>query len=53
VLVPGNPVKMTKVAQGPESYPPTIGEHTASVLRSDLGLSDAEIEKLRAQGVVN
>lgn len=53
VLVPGNPVKMTKVAQGPESYPPTIGEHTEQVLRAELGLSDSEIEKLRADGVVN
>jgi formyl-CoA transferase len=31
---------------------PTLGQHTRDVLAQDLGLSDAEIEALRADGVV-
>lgn len=53
VLIPGNPVKMTKVAEGPETRPAYVGEHTETVLRADLGLSDGEIAKLRAAGVVS
>ncbi len=53
VLIPGNPVKMTKVAEGPETRPAWVGEHTEEVLRTDLGLSDAEIAKLRDAGVVS
>jgi len=32
--------------------PPRLGEHTREVLNGILGLSDAEIDRLRAQGVV-
>src|SRR5438874_11406037 len=28
VLVPGNPVKMSRVAEGPETRVPRVGEHT-------------------------
>lgn len=52
VLVPGNPVKMSDVADGPDSMPPMLGEHTQSILRAELGLSDDEINRLRAQGVI-
>jgi hypothetical protein len=30
-----------------------VGEHTADVLRTDLGLSDDELASLRADGVIN
>jgi formyl-CoA transferase len=53
VLVPGNPVKLSKMAEGPETPPPTTGEHTAQVLRAELGLDDAALEALRDKGVVN
>ena len=33
VLVPGNPVKLSKMAEGPETRVPWVGEHTAAVLR--------------------
>ena len=33
VLVPGNPVKLTNVAEGPETRMPWLGEHTDAVLR--------------------
>lgn len=32
--------------------PPLLGEHTDSVLRSTLGLSDTEIQALRAEGAI-
>ena len=53
VLVPGNPVQLSKVAVGPETYPPRIGEHTAALLSAELGLSETELEKLRAEGAIN
>ncbi len=52
ILVPGNPVKMSKVAEGPESYPPTVGEHTDEVLRAELGLDDGQLARLRTDGVI-
>jgi crotonobetainyl-CoA:carnitine CoA-transferase CaiB-like acyl-CoA transferase len=52
VLVPGNPVKMSKVAEGPETRVPWVGEHTAEVLRSELGLTDRELGDLRSAGIV-
>ncbi len=53
VLIPGNPVKLSGVAQGPESYPATVGQHTAEVLGDVLGLSEPELATLRAAGVIN
>ena len=52
ILVPGNPVKMSAVAEGPESRVPWLGEHTDEVLVAELGLGDADIAKLRAEGVI-
>ena len=40
VLIPGNPVKLSAVAEGPETRVPWVGEHTAEVLEAELGLSD-------------
>ena len=53
VLIPGNPVKLSGVAEGPETRVPWLGEHTAEVLAAELGLSAAEIDALRADGVVS
>ena len=47
VLVPGNPIKMSKVAEGPETRVPWLGEHTDEVLRQELGCDDAELAALR------
>jgi crotonobetainyl-CoA:carnitine CoA-transferase CaiB-like acyl-CoA transferase len=52
VLIPGNPVKLSGVAEGPETRVPWIGEHTDEVLAAELGLSASEIDALRADGVV-
>ena len=51
-LMPGNPVKLTKVAEGPETRVPWIGEHTDEVLRSELGLDEAALAVLHADGVI-
>jgi crotonobetainyl-CoA:carnitine CoA-transferase CaiB-like acyl-CoA transferase len=52
VLVAGNPIKMSRVAEGPERNVPLMGEHTESVLSSLLGLDRATIEELMTEGVV-
>jgi crotonobetainyl-CoA:carnitine CoA-transferase CaiB-like acyl-CoA transferase len=52
VLVPGNPVKLSKVAQGPETRVPWVGEHTEAVLRSELDVDDDTLAKLRDRGVI-
>lgn len=52
VLTPGNPIKMTKMADGPETRMPWVGEHTDSLLADELGLDEARIAELREKGVV-
>ena len=52
VLVPGNPIKMSKVAEGPDHRVPWLGEHTDEVLYEELGLSAGECEVLRHEGVI-
>ena len=52
ILVPGNPVKLSKMAEGPEHRMPWVGEHTADVLRDELGLDDDELAHLREAGVI-
>jgi formyl-CoA transferase len=53
VLIPGNPVKLSAVAEGPETRIPWVGEHTIEVLRAELGLSGVELDQLRADGVIS
>lgn len=50
--VVGNPVKLSRVAEGPVQRFPRLGEHTERVLRDTLGLPDDEIESLRDEGVI-
>ena len=52
VLTPGNPIKMSKVSEGPDVRMPWLGEHTDSVLATELGLDSAEIDRLRGAGVI-
>ncbi|GAC1316320.1 MAG: CoA transferase [Acidimicrobiales bacterium] len=52
VLVPGNPVKFSKVADGPDRRVPWLGEHTDAVLTEELGLGAAELADLRSGGVI-
>lgn len=52
VLVPGNPVKMSRLVEGPETRVPWLGEHTDQVLADELGLDASAIAGLRERGVV-
>jgi crotonobetainyl-CoA:carnitine CoA-transferase CaiB-like acyl-CoA transferase len=52
VLIPGNPVKLSRVAEGPETRVPWVGEHTDDVLAAELGLGAEELGKLRADGAI-
>ncbi|MDQ2649723.1 MAG: CoA transferase [Actinomycetota bacterium] len=52
VLIPGNPVKLAGVAEGPETRIPWLGEHTDEVLTAELGLSADELAALRNDGVI-
>jgi crotonobetainyl-CoA:carnitine CoA-transferase CaiB-like acyl-CoA transferase len=52
VLVPGNPVKLSNVTEGPETRMPWVGEHTDSVLRAELGVDGATLERLRSSGTI-
>ena len=53
VLIPGNPVKLSDVAEGPETRVPYVGEHTDEVLAAELGLDDDALAALRDEGVIN
>src|SRR5438105_3022088 len=44
----GVPVKLSDTPGGVRRAPPTRGQHTDAVLRNDLGLPAAEIDRLRA-----
>ena len=52
VLVPGNPVKMSRVSEGPETRVPWVAEHTDEVLHTELGLDEMELARLRELGVI-
>jgi len=52
VLLPGNPIKIDGLAEGPERRVPWLGEHTDKVLRRELTLDDATLVELRSQGVI-
>ncbi|MFI5040836.1 MAG: CaiB/BaiF CoA transferase family protein [Acidimicrobiales bacterium] len=52
VLIPGNPVKLSKMAEGPETRVPWLGEHTAAVLRAEVGLEDDQLAELERRGVI-
>jgi formyl-CoA transferase/CoA:oxalate CoA-transferase len=48
----GTPIKLSATPGALRTAPPTLGQHTETVLRKDLALSQEDIDKLRAQGVV-
>ena len=53
IKVVGRPIKFPGAPQPPVTAPPTFGQHTASVLRDELGYGDAEIDELRKAGVID
>ncbi|MBM4245366.1 MAG: CoA transferase [Deltaproteobacteria bacterium] len=53
MLVVGNPIKMSGTPERPPRRWPTLGEHTAKVLRTELGLSDDDLRALREKKIVH
>jgi crotonobetainyl-CoA:carnitine CoA-transferase CaiB-like acyl-CoA transferase len=53
VLIPGNPVKMSNVAEGPEYRVPWVGEHTYEVLGAECGLDEAALDDLADRGIIS
>jgi formyl-CoA transferase len=51
--VVGNPIKLSKMAEGPVRTFPRLGEHTEEVLRELLGVDGARIDALREGGVIS
>ncbi|MEM7693768.1 MAG: CoA transferase [Pseudomonadota bacterium] len=49
----GNPIKMSKTPPDTRLRPPMRGEHSRDILAGRLGLSDAAIDALAADGVVD
>ena len=47
-----SPMKFSGTPLEFRSPPPVLGQHTDEVLRGVLGLTDAEVAKLRAEGVI-
>ena len=52
VRVHGNPIKFSGSPEGPKTKWPLVGEHTQEVLRSDLGLTDGDLDSLRADEII-
>jgi formyl-CoA transferase len=50
--VVGNPIKLSKMAEGPVRPFPRLGQHTDQVLGELLGLSDEELAALRNDRVI-
>jgi crotonobetainyl-CoA:carnitine CoA-transferase CaiB-like acyl-CoA transferase len=48
----GTPLKLSRTPPAVRTPPPTLGQHTDDVLTKDLGFALAEIEELRAKGIV-
>ncbi|KAF2735076.1 caib/baif family protein-like protein [Polyplosphaeria fusca] len=46
------PIKYSHSTPGVRTAPPTLGQHTNEVLKETLGISAADVEELRAKGVV-
>lgn len=52
VQMPGNPIKLTGAQEGAVSPPPTLGEHTESVLSELLGYDELRVATLRQQSAI-
>ncbi|HEX3862234.1 MAG TPA: CaiB/BaiF CoA-transferase family protein [Stellaceae bacterium] len=53
IRLAGRPIKFPGAPQRASTAPPTLGQHTAQVLRDELGYSDDRIAKLRRDGIID
>ena len=49
----GRPIKFPGAPQLPSTAPPALGQHTAEILRDQLGYSESQIDALRRDGVID
>ncbi|MES2537815.1 MAG: CoA transferase [Pseudomonadota bacterium] len=52
VRMPGNPMKLSAAGKMTYTSPPSLGEHTGSVLQELAGYAPEKIEQLRAAGTI-
>jgi crotonobetainyl-CoA:carnitine CoA-transferase CaiB-like acyl-CoA transferase len=52
IRVLGSPLKLSETPASQRTPPPTLGEHTDSVLQNDLGMTRHAVDELRADGVI-
>jgi CoA:oxalate CoA-transferase len=52
VTIPGFPLKFSAFPNELEITAPLLGEHGAEILRDRLGMSDADVARLRSEGVL-
>jgi crotonobetainyl-CoA:carnitine CoA-transferase CaiB-like acyl-CoA transferase len=52
VSVLGIPIKLSDTPGAVRTAPPALGQHTDGILKTDLGLSDTEVEELKRTGAV-
>jgi len=53
LTIPGFPLKFSEFPELPTIEAPLLGEHGAGVLKEYLGLSEGEVDQLRAAGVIH
>jgi CoA:oxalate CoA-transferase len=52
VKVAGSPFHLSETPGEIKSHAPAKGEHTESVLKDSLGLTDAQIKEMKSQGII-
>ena len=52
VQVLGVPIKLSETPGTVRTAPPTLGQHTDQILRTDLGFNDEEIARMRQDGTL-
>ena len=53
IRVLGTPLKLSATPPSVRTPPPALGQHTATILEMDLGLTPVEIESLRTAGAIS
>jgi len=48
----GNPINLSETPVSYRRPPPSLGQHTDEVLKDVLGMGDAELQRLRADGLI-